>query len=189
MTKRLVVSWLKHFFLPGSPPVANKQDGKAPEISVSQTFLSSMHWKHLGSARVVRRHAQGKIKHTMQTFLDYIISSFMFTHSYHYQWFWPVRSHEHLFICSFIFYFISCLYGVRLVSLPAFGAVVRLTISEFLILSKLCIVYADARLRMEDHYEEDPLQYKTTGVAARVGDLIGLQRMVWNGEMLPSLWL
>ena len=43
---------------------------------------------------------------------------------------------------------------------------------------------ADAPLiiNMDDHFEEDPQQYKTTGVAARMGDLVGLQQMVWNGK-------
>ncbi|KAK7104098.1 ankyrin repeat and SOCS box protein 2-like [Littorina saxatilis] len=35
---------------------------------------------------------------------------------------------------------------------------------------------------MDNKYEDDPQQYKTTGVAARVGDLMGLQQMVWNGR-------
>ena len=34
----------------------------------------------------------------------------------------------------------------------------------------------------ESKYEEDPSRYQTTGVAARLGDLHGLQRMVWDGR-------
>lgn len=37
-------------------------------------------------------------------------------------------------------------------------------------------------MELESHYEEDPHNYKTTGVAARVGDLHGLQRMIWDGR-------
>lgn len=36
--------------------------------------------------------------------------------------------------------------------------------------------------RMQDKYEADPENYATTGVAARVGDLVGLQQLVWNGR-------
>lgn len=35
---------------------------------------------------------------------------------------------------------------------------------------------------MQDSFEEDPENYKTVCVAARVGDLVGLQELVWNGE-------
>lgn len=81
-----------------------------------------------------------------------------------------------------------------LASLIAFCVIVHLIVAQCLNLFNtssqlfIFILHADATLIMEDHYEEDPLQYKTTGVAARVGDLIGLQQMVWNGMLLLSLY-
>ncbi|KAL8561107.1 hypothetical protein ACOMHN_033690 [Nucella lapillus] len=40
--------------------------------------------------------------------------------------------------------------------------------------------------------QDDPQDYKTTGVAARVGDLVGLQAMVWSGKevvlYMAMLW-
>lgn len=35
---------------------------------------------------------------------------------------------------------------------------------------------------MQDRYEADPDSYATTGVAARVGDLVGLQQLIWNNR-------
>ncbi|XP_076464774.1 uncharacterized protein LOC143296629 [Babylonia areolata] len=45
-------------------------------------------------------------------------------------------------------------------------------------------VTSDKSVKMESmaKLEDDPQNYKTTGVAARVGDLVGLQRMVWSGR-------
>ena len=44
-------------------------------------------------------------------------------------------------------------------------------------------------MELDSKYEDDPHQYKTTGVACRLGDLMGLQQMVWNGVYTAYLLL
>ena len=34
----------------------------------------------------------------------------------------------------------------------------------------------------KDTLKQDPHNYATVGVAARLGDLVGLQKMVWHGK-------
>ena len=54
---------------------------------------------------------------------------------------------------------------------------------------KLLSLISGGILKMDYKYEDDPQQYKTTGVAARVGDLMGLQQMVWNGKAQGEKYL
>ena len=35
---------------------------------------------------------------------------------------------------------------------------------------------------MQDELQEDPHKYSSVGVAARLGDLVGLQEIVWHGS-------